>query len=177
MDSGKKQFVWKSGIYCRAVAACTRRMFMRNLLRGSVFLLVSGLFFAGLPSDGAEARPSRSKTASATQPVLKKFTPYWAARGRLLLSGWDPVTDNKSADRCEKGVSRCEGKPEMQSCAGTAEANCVFLWKKNGRVREISTITKTIAGKELQVISGSKSCPLRLNKENDVQLCPSPYLD
>ena len=150
---------------------------MRNLSLSSVFLLISSLFFAGLPSDQAEARVSRPKMTGATQPVLKKFTPYWAARGRLLLSGWDPVTDNKSADPCEKGDSRCEGKPEMQSCAGTAEANCVFLWRKNGRVREISTITKTIAGEELQLVSGSKSCPLRLNKEREVQLCPSPYLD
>lgn len=149
---------------------------MRNILRRSAFLLISGLLFAGLPSDCVEARTNRPKTTGATQPILKKFTPYSVARERLLKSGWQPVI-NAGADPCEKGDERCEGKPEMQSCAGVAEANCVFLWKKNGRVREISAITKTIAREEQQVISGSKSCSLRLNKDKEVQLCPSPYLD
>lgn len=143
---------------------------------GSASLLISSLFFAGWLPDRADARISRPKMTGAAQPILKKFIPYSVARERLLQSGWEPVS-NASADPCEKGDSRCEGKPEMQSCAGTGEANCVFLWKKNGRVREISTITKIIARKEQQVTSGSKSCPLRLNKEQEVQLCPGRYLD
>jgi hypothetical protein len=142
---------------------------MRKLLPGIVFLLIYGLFFAGLPFDQAEARVNRPKTG-ATDPVFKKYTQYSVVRERLLQSKWEPVRRNRGADPCQKDDKRCEGRPEMQSCAGTSEANCIFLWKKNGRVREISTIENE------PVIAGSKSCPLRI-KEKKVQLCPSPDLD
>lgn len=140
---------------------------MRNLLLGTMSLLISGCV-VGLPLDHAEARADMPK-ASVTHSVFKKYTPYSVVRKKMWRLGWQPVR-NANADPCEKDDIRCTGRREMQSCAGTDEANCIFLWKKDARVREIHTIRVP------PVFSGSKSCSLQL-REQEVQLCPNPNLD
>jgi hypothetical protein len=87
------------------------------------------------------ARVVRPKTRS---PYLafEKREPYSAVRERLLKSGWQPAS-TADADQCVKGDSRCEGRPEMQACAGTGEANCNFRWRKANIVIDVSTITDT----------------------------------
>jgi hypothetical protein len=39
-----------------------------------------------------------------------------------------------------EGDSRCQGRPEMEACAGTGMANCKFLWKKEGKITAICTV-------------------------------------
>jgi hypothetical protein len=84
------------------------------------------------------ARVHRPKK-SAPLPAFEKGEPYSALRGRLVNSGWRPASD-ADADQCTKGDGRCEGRPEMQSCAGTGEANCLFLWQKASTLIAVSTI-------------------------------------
>jgi hypothetical protein len=72
-------------------------------------------------------------------PRFSKQVPYAAARQRLVDSGWQP-TASSNADKCEDGDGRCQGRCEMESCAGTAEANCVFLWQKGDVTIAVSTI-------------------------------------
>jgi hypothetical protein len=86
------------------------------------------------------ARMHRPKTR-ATYPTFEKREPYSAVRERLLKSGWQPAS-TADADQCAKGDTRCEGRPEMQECAGTGEANCNFRWQKANVVINVSTITE-----------------------------------
>jgi hypothetical protein len=109
------------------------------------------------------AQVNRSKKR-VSRPAVKEYPQYEIARKKLVQRKWQPVS-NASADPCQKDDTRCEGKPEMQSCAGTAEANCIFLWQKNGRVREVNTINVP------PVVVFSRSCPLRLNKNREIELC------
>jgi hypothetical protein len=75
---------------------------------------------------------------SAAPSVLARNTPYAVAREYLLREGWQPASTS-DADKCEGGDTRCEGRPEMQACAGTGEANCLFLWKRNTTVIVVTT--------------------------------------
>ena len=76
---------------------------------------------------------------NAAYPTLRKHTQYSIARERLLRSGWQPASTS-DADQCEKGDTRCEGRPEMQACAGTGEANCLFCWQKSGSLIVVTTV-------------------------------------
>jgi hypothetical protein len=79
--------------------------------------------------------------AAATErlPALTRGTPYATVRNTLLALGWRPIT-LPDADRCPPRDSRCQGRPEMSSCAGTGLANCLFTWKRNNTVIGVSTI-------------------------------------
>jgi hypothetical protein len=81
---------------------------------------------------------NRRKTR-AVYPTFKKYTEYSTAREQLLQSGWQAAS-NTHADQCIKGDGRCEGRPEMQSCAGTSKANCLFLWQKASTLIAVSTV-------------------------------------
>jgi len=83
-------------------------------------------------------RQANVRKAKAFCPHFAKSVPYATARARLIQSGWHPG-EPRNPDACEKGDGRCEGRPEMQSCAGTAEANCQFLWQKTGTLIVVST--------------------------------------
>jgi hypothetical protein len=84
------------------------------------------------------ARMLYPKTPTA-YPAFQKREAYSAVRERLLKSGWQPASTD-DADQCIKGDSRCEGRPEMQACAGTGEANCNFRWRKADIVIDVSTV-------------------------------------
>jgi hypothetical protein len=88
----------------------------------------------------AQALPGKTKkpgTRSAYPRFPGKF-PYTQAREDLLASGWQPVV-SADADVCEAGDTRCEGRPEMEACAGTGEGNCLFVWRKDKIVIAVTT--------------------------------------
>lgn len=64
-------------------------------------------------------------------PKMKKGESYTKVREKLIAAGWKPY-HKKGADECMAGDARCEGRPEMEACAGTGMANCRFLWKRKG---------------------------------------------
>lgn len=72
-------------------------------------------------------------------PKIKKGENYKTVRVKMLKAGWKPAATSK-ADKCFEGDERCEGRPEMQSCAGTGMANCAFRWKRRGKVVMIFTV-------------------------------------
>lgn len=72
-------------------------------------------------------------------PRIKKGESYSRVRGKMIKAGWKPF-QSPDADRCAAGDKRCEGRPEMESCAGTGLGNCKFLWKRRGKTVAIFTI-------------------------------------
>lgn len=78
-------------------------------------------------------------SAASDVPQFQKDEPYGDVRTKLLAAGWQPFHAS-DADVCEDGDPRCEGRPEMESCAGTGLANCKFLWNKQSQVLAICTV-------------------------------------
>lgn len=72
-------------------------------------------------------------------PRLKRGESYKSVRVKMLKAGWKPFRA-PDADKCMEGDERCQGRPEMQSCAGTGMANCRFLWKRKGKTVVIFTV-------------------------------------
>lgn len=85
---------------------------------------------------------------AADLPRFKKGESYTNVRAKMIKAGWSPY-HSKDADICSEGDKRCEGRAEMESCAGTGMANCRFLWKKNGKTTAICTV-----GEEDNVYNG-----------------------
>lgn len=84
--------------------------------------------------------------AAERLPSFPKNTDYREARRSLIGLGYAPVT-LPDADKCSQGDSRCEGYPEMASCAGTGRAQCLFVWKSNtNALIEIVTIGEVNPG-------------------------------
>lgn len=75
-------------------------------------------------------------------PKFKKGESYTSIRKKLIKANWKPFTAT-DADTCTDGDERCQGRPEMQSCAGTGMANCRFLWKKSGKTLVVFTVGET----------------------------------
>jgi hypothetical protein len=89
------------------------------------------LFFAGVVQ--------MSGANDAGLPHFKKHENYASVRTAMIKAGWTPFHINE-ADECMSGDARCAGRPEMAHCAGTGQANCQFLWKKNGKTAGICTV-------------------------------------
>ncbi len=70
---------------------------------------------------------------------LKKGEIYAKVRLKLLKAGWKPF-HSPDAGECLDGDARCAGRPEMENCAGTGLAPCVFLWKRKDKTIVIFTI-------------------------------------
>jgi hypothetical protein len=83
--------------------------------------------------------------AQEAVPRLARDMDYAQARRTLQSRGWAPVR-LPGADRCPSGDERCEGRPEMFSCAGTGLAACVFTWRRNATVIEVHTIGEGAPG-------------------------------
>jgi len=84
-----------------------------------------------------DTRPNAA--ASTGLPHFEKQERYTSVRIKMIESGWKPFhSDN--ADTCLKGDTRCEDRPEMDSCTGTGLGNCRFLWEKDGIKTAICTI-------------------------------------
>jgi hypothetical protein len=89
----------------------------------------------------AETLQQNSSAGHATvaYPQFTKNEASAAFRDKLLQACWQPEKA-ADADQCMAGDARCEGRPEMQSCAGTGEANCLFLWRKGDALLAVSTV-------------------------------------
>ena len=72
-------------------------------------------------------------------PRIKKGESYTSVRKKMIKAGWKPFR-SPDADKCSDGDARCQGRPEMEACAGTGEANCAFLWKRKGKTVSIFTV-------------------------------------
>ncbi len=72
-------------------------------------------------------------------PRLKKGESYAKVRVKMLKAGWKPYHSPNAAE-CLSGDKRCEGRPEMENCAGTGLAPCRFLWKRKGKTAVIFTV-------------------------------------
>ena len=73
-----------------------------------------------------------------TVPPFARNESYAQVRAVLLRDGWQPVI-SKDADQCMEGDTRCEGRPEMQTCSGSGLAMCRFSWQRDGRQLTICT--------------------------------------
>lgn len=82
-------------------------------------------------------------------PNFKKSESYKTVRTKLIKAGWKPY-NSPEAGPCAEGDERCQGRPEMESCAGTGLGNCKFVWKKASRKLAIFTVG------EVPVYSGHK---------------------
>ena len=58
---------------------------------------------------------------------------------------------------CSAGDARCQGRPEMQACAGTGMANCRFLWQKDGRTIAVMTVGEDAAYAGIEQVGGAAS--------------------
>ena len=96
-------------------------------------ILCYGVVFAVLNA----AQPAFAQAVGL--PHFKKNESYASVRTKILKAGWKPF-HSKDADTCMEGDSRCQGRPEMEACAGTGMANCKFLWKKEGKITAICTV-------------------------------------
>jgi hypothetical protein len=85
------------------------------------------------------AQPSFAQAKPTNLPRFSKQESYASVRSKMLRAGWKPFKA-KNADRCFEGDARCQGRPEMTSCAGTGRANCKFVWVKNGEKAAICTV-------------------------------------
>lgn len=69
---------------------------------------------------------------------------YASVRQKLLAAGWQPF-HAVDADACAEGDARCQGRPEMEACAGTGMANCRFLWQRDGKTVVVMTVGEDAA--------------------------------
>jgi len=81
----------------------------------------------------AQATPNRHPV-----PPFARTESYAQVRMVLMRDGWQPVV-SKEADQCMEGDTRCEGRPEMQTCSGSGLAMCRFRWQRDGQQLTICT--------------------------------------
>lgn len=83
---------------------------------------------------------TQAQTSIKRRPVppFARNESYAQVRVVLLRDGWLPVI-SQDADHCMEGDSRCEGRPEMQSCSGSGLAICRFRWQRDGQWLTICT--------------------------------------
>ena len=97
-------------------------------------------------SDGNDRSPppvvdetqAQARTQRRPVPPFSRSESYAGVRVVLLRDGWQPLI-SKDADQCMEGDSRCEGRPEMQTCSGSGLAMCRFRWQRNGQQLTICT--------------------------------------
>ncbi|WP_199093505.1 hypothetical protein [Bosea sp. ASV33] len=89
---------------------------------------------------------STAAWAAEKLPTFPKNTDYREARRSLIGLGYKPVTLPDS-DKCSPGDGRCEGYPEMASCAGTGLGQCLFIWRSpTNALIEIVTVGENNPG-------------------------------
>lgn len=74
-----------------------------------------------------------------SMPKFKQGEDYAKVRSKLLNAGWKPRR-MPDADQCMQGDDRCQGRPEMEACAGSGRANCRFAWQRAGALLTIFTV-------------------------------------
>lgn len=114
---------------------------------GLIFAAAEHATSKNAKTDGIEATmqsqatgtPSENPAFSLTLPNIEPSEPYGSVRQKMLSAGWNPF-HAEDADTCGDEDPRCQGRPEMATCAGTGMANCRFLWKKNEKIVGICTV-------------------------------------
>lgn len=87
-------------------------------------------------------------------PTFPLNESYTSVRQKLLSAGWQPF-HAADADVCSKSDTRCQGRPEMQACAGTGMANCRFLWRKDGQTVAVMTVGEDAAFASVESLNSS----------------------
>lgn len=82
----------------------------------------------GISAEELAARPPEHRLGEA----------YGLVRQSMLAAGWVPLTSG-DAQPCSPIDNRCQGRPEMQACAGTGYAACRFTWQRGEVVVGICT--------------------------------------
>ncbi|SOZ73845.1 hypothetical protein CBM2626_U60006 [Cupriavidus taiwanensis] len=103
-----------------------------------------------LRSDKLCSLISAPRSSPPVLPHLDKIEPYTYVRAKMIAAGWKPY-HAADADICSDGDKRCEGRSEMQSCAGTGMANCIFTWSNGQRFVGITSV-----GEDDPVVDGAK---------------------
>jgi hypothetical protein len=91
-------------------------------------------------------------------PAISQNEGYAAVRQKMLAAGWQPF-HAPDADTCSAGDARCQGRPEMQACAGTGMANCRFLWQKDGKIVALMTVGEDAAFVSVEPLNTSVAVP------------------
>ena len=73
-------------------------------------------------------------------PVVGLGTPYGQVRAALQKEGWTPVRQTADPHDYMGADLRKRGWNEVQVCAGTGRAPCVFVWK-NRQGKELEVVT------------------------------------
>ncbi|MBT9549581.1 MAG: hypothetical protein IV088_01925 [Hydrogenophaga sp.] len=98
------------------------------------------------PEGRTQSPPSNAESAAQVQPTPKLSPVPPFARGEsyaqvrvvLMRDGWQPLI-SEDADKCMEDDSRCQGRPEMQSCSGSGLAMCRFTWQREGQRLAVCT--------------------------------------
>lgn len=136
-----------------------------NLLK--MTLCCTLLFGFGTP--GAFAQTTKpAPTKAAKLPAIKGMT-YHKARKVLLAKGWKPVQTIESKDASTSPETKYgngrefwkRGYVEVESCSGTGEAPCAFLFRdsKGRRLRVITKGEESPARKAFAVVSDLELVP------------------
>lgn len=96
---------------------------------------------------------SAPRSSPPVLPHLDKMEPYTYVRAKMIAAGWKPY-HAADADTCSDGDKRCKGRSEMQSCAGTGMANCIFTWSNGQRFVGITTV-----GEDDPVVDDARKMP------------------
>jgi hypothetical protein len=97
-----------------------------------------------LDGNDHSAPPVRDESQAQSTPNRHPVPPfarnesYAQVRVVLMRDGWQPVI-SKDTDQCMEGDTRCEGRPEMQTCSGSGLAMCRFRWQRDGQQLTICT--------------------------------------
>jgi hypothetical protein len=87
------------------------------------------------PAAGA---PRPVRVPNTTLPSFIDSEPYGELRARLIAQGWTPHR-SPDAGTCGVDDKRCEGRPELDSCASAGAAQCKFTWKREGKIVAVIT--------------------------------------
>jgi len=124
------------------------RVFVGGLTEGKLFALKLGLIKMSEQQKGAAVSSSEASNVQSQGdretplpqdlPSLSVGEQYGNVREKLIKSGWAPYR-SQDADQCAPEDSRCENRPEMESCAGGGLASCRFLWKRDDKIVGVCT--------------------------------------
>lgn len=92
----------------------------------SVLLLLSGFAFT---------------SQAQVIPQVALGTPYKNVRAALLKEGWKPVRQTPEPHDAMGAELRAKGWHEVEVCAGTGYAPCVFVWQ-NQQGKRLEVVTR-----------------------------------
>lgn len=94
------------------------------------------LFISLLLSGNVIADTQNTQTQA---PAFEEGDDYANVRLKMIEAGWEPY-HAEDADQCGQSDDRCQGRPEMEACAGSGLGNCRFLWRKDSEQIAICTV-------------------------------------